>query len=135
MKVEISKEQKEALGKKIALCVDFLKKEVQPHLIPSDKIEIGMGDVLDLYITSKSIYVTKTRVINLFIIDFPIRRTLFLEKNDRKQAKKYICDVFPELAVDFLKNWEKAKIKLMKDVFDKTEEIKKLDQFVDSFKL
>lgn len=134
MKVEISKEQKAALGNKISLCVEFLKQEVQPHLISSDKVIVPMGEILDLCITSKKIYVVKTRILSLFT-DIYLRQTLTLEKKDRKDSKKYICDRYPELAVDFLKHWEEAKNRLIKEVIDKNKKINDLNSFVDQFVL
>lgn len=134
MVVEISKEQKAALGQKISLCVDFLKQDVQPHLISSDKLTIPMGEVLDLCITHKDIYVIKTRTISFFI-DFYFKRVLFLEKKNRKQAKKYICEAYPELAVDFLKHWDECKNNLLAQVAEKNKQIDSLNEFVDNFML
>lgn len=132
MKIEISKEQKEALGEKIGLCVAFLKNEVQPHIVKSDSLEVAMGDVLDLHITSSKIYVTEAKTI-IPGIDFYTKRTLLLENLGRKESKKYICEVAPELAVEFLKNWEKAKSFLSSQVSDKKKQVDKLDQFVNDF--
>lgn len=134
MKVEISKAQKEALGQKINLCVDFLKTEVQPHLVRSDKLMIPMGEILDLCITSKEIYIVRTRVVSFFI-DFYLKTVLQLEKQPRKKAKKYICEGHPELAVEFLKHWDKAKAQLIDEVLDKNKRVSDLDKFVDSFQL
>lgn len=134
MKVEISKAQKEALGNKIDLCVAFLKKEVQPHLVPTDKLVIAMGEVLDLCITSKEIYVIKTRAVSC-IATFYVRSSLLLERPGRKNSKKYICEDYPELAVEFLKHWDKAKQVLSKEVQAKEKEVSDLDNFVDSFRL
>lgn len=134
MEVEISKDQKEALSRKIRMCVDFLKSEIQPHLISSDRVVIPMGEVLDLCISRQEIYVTKTRVI-CFIIDWEFKRVLYLEKLDRKMAKKYICDAYPELAVDFLKHWENAKLNLLNQVCEKNKKIDALNTFVDNFRL
>lgn len=133
MNVEISKEQKEALAEKVSLCVEFLKREIQPHLTSKDNIEISMGDILDLCLTSKEIYVRSTRMFYVGI-DIPVRKVLYLEK-DRKTAKKYLCDVYPELAVDFLKNWDKAKEQLLRDVADKEKRVNEFNSFVDNFKL
>lgn len=134
MKVEISKEQKEALGQKIAMCVDFLKSEVQVHMVKSDTIIVSMGDFLDLYISCNKIYVTETKVLNLGF-DFYRKRTYYLEKLDPKKAKRYICDAAPELAVDFLKNWEPAKNALIAQVSDKKKKVNALNEFVDGFQL
>ena len=134
MKVEISKKQKEALGEKIGLCVDYLKKEVQPHIVKSDSIAVAMGEVLDLHITSSKIYVTAAKAV-VPGIDFYTKRTLLLENLGRKDAKKYICEAAPELAVEFLKNWEKAKISLTAQIDDKNTQVNKLDQLVNDFKI
>lgn len=134
MKVEISKSQKDALGKKIDLCVNFLKSEVQPHIVKSDTIIINMSDSLDLFITSSKIYVTETKLV-VPAVNFSRKRTLLLEKQDRKQAKSYICEVAPELAVEFLKNWETARNQLEEQVDAKTKQVDELNQFVDDFKL
>lgn len=134
MKVEISKEQKLVLGEKINLCVDFLKKQIQPHLVVKDCIVIPMGDILDLYISQKEIFVIKTQVISLGV-DFFLKKKLFLEKPGRKKAKKYICEACPELAVDFLKHWEEAKLELMSQVNDKNKKINDFNNFVDGFRL
>lgn len=134
MEVEISKEQRQALGEKVGLCVAFLKEVIQPHLIKRDKIVIPMGEVLDLCITSKELYVTRTWVVNLFI-DFYFRKVLYLEKIDRKKAKKYICEAYPELAVDFLKHWDKAKQELLEQLTVRNKQIEDLDNFVSSFRL
>lgn len=134
MKVEISRAQKEALGEKIALCVDFLKTEVQPHLVKSDKLTIPMSDILDLCITSKDIYVVRTRVISFFI-EFCFKTTLQLEKQPRNKAKKYICEKCPELAVEFLKYWDKAKSALVDDVIAKEKQVQALDSIIRGFRL
>ena len=134
MKVEISKEQKAALGTKVSLCADFLKNEIQPHIVKGDVIAVSMGDYLDLYISHDKIHVKETKIYS-FGIDIPLKRLFFLEKSDRKQAKKYICDAAPELAVEFLKNWENAKTALKKQVSDKMSKVDELDRFVEGFKL
>lgn len=134
MKVEISKEQQEALGQKVKLCLDFLKKEIQPHLVASDSVVKPMGDVLDLCITAKEIYVTRTRVVNI-LFDLEVKKKLLLEKTSRKMSKHYICEAFPELAVEFLQHWERAKADLLLEVGEKNAKIDKLDRFVNDFKL
>lgn len=134
MKVEISKEQKEALSKKIALCVDFLKLEVQPHMVNSDLITISMGEVMELCVTSKEVYIINLKPINIGI-ELCYKRKLSLDKHGSKKAKKYICDVCPELAVEFLRNWEKVRDKLMSEVIEKEKKVKDLNSFVDSFQL
>lgn len=132
MKVEISKEQKDALGEKIGLCVDYLKKEIQPHIVKSDSIEVAMGEVLDLHITSTRLYVTESRPI-ISSIGIYSKRTLLLENLGRKESKKYICEAAPEMAVEFLKNWEKAKSFLSSQVSNKKKEMDALDQLVNDF--
>lgn len=134
MKVEISKEQQEALGQKIAMCLDFLRKNIQPHLVVSDTVVKPMGDVLDLWITPKEIYVTRTRVVNM-VFDFEVKKKLLLEKTSRKMSKYYICEAFPELAVEFLQHWERVKADLLLEVGEKNAKIDKLDKFVNDFKL
>lgn len=134
MKVEISKEQKEALGEKIGLCVAFLKNEVQPHIVKTDAIEVAMGDVLDLHITSSKIFVTEAKAV-IPGIDFYTKRTLLLENLGRKDAKKYICEAAPVLAVEFLKNWEKAKIFLNSQLSNKKKQVEDLNRFVEDFRL
>ena len=134
MKVEISKEQKEALGEKIGLCLAFLKEEIQPHIVKADSIEVAMGDVLDLHITNSKIYVTEAKNILPFV-DFYKKRTLLLENLGRKDSKKYICEAAPELAVEFLKNWEKAKTFLSSQVSNKKKQVDDLNRFVEDFKL
>lgn len=133
MNVEISKEQKAALAEKISMCVEYLKAEIQPHLTSRDKLSANMGEELDLYLTSKEIFVKHTRYYSIGI-DFPVSKVLYLEK-DRKTANRYICDVEPELAVAFLENWDKAKQSLLQEVADKDAEVNKLTNFIDSFKL
>lgn len=133
MNIEISQEQKESLAKKISLCVDFLKSVVQPHLTSKDNVTVSMGSVLDLCLTSKEIYVKQTRIYNL-VVEFPVRTLYYLEQ-DKKTAKKYICEAAPELAIEFLKNWDIAKEKLMKEVNAKKEEVNKLNNIIDNFKL
>ena len=134
MNVEISKAQKEQIASKINMCVSFLKDEVQPHLTSKDNICINMCEELDLHITNKDLYVKHIRWVNLGI-DFSISKTLYLEKSDRKKAKMYICEAFPEMAIKFLEYWEKAKNQLLKEIAEKNEEIKKIDNFIDSFRL
>ena len=134
MKVEISKDQKKHLTDKISLCVEFLKEFIQPHLVSSDKICADAGKFLTLYLTSKELYVIEIRYISLGF-DIPIYRTWYLEKSDRKKAKKYLCDVRPELAVEFLKNWETVRNQLTHEVKVKTDTVNKLDTFIDSFTL
>lgn len=133
MKTEISQAQKESMGQKLSLCLEFLKQEIQPHLIDDDQIEVAMGDSMDLCLTRDAIFVKYTRWVSLGF-DVPISKNLYLEK-DRKTAKKYICDVEPELAVEFLQRWASAKESLLKEVKAKNEEIDMLNNIIDSFKL
>lgn len=134
MKVEISKEQKEALGKKIDLCVDFLKKEVQPHVVKSDILEVFVQEELFLFVTSSKIYATASVPV-IPGVDLCLKKVLLLENPGRKQAKKYICEANPELAVVFLKNWERVKSQLIAQVAEKTKKVDELNQFVDNFEL
>lgn len=133
MRVEISQEQKESLAGKIDLCVEFLKSTIQPHLTSKDNISVSMGPVLDLYLTRNSLYVKQTRFYN-FGFDFPVSTVFYLER-DKKTARKYICEAAPDLAVEFLKNWDKAKSQLMNEVNEKNEEVDKLNSFIDNFEL
>ena len=134
MEVEITREQKDALAKKIGLCVDFLKTEVQPHLIPSDKLKIEMSEILDLYITRSELYVVRNRTVN-FLTDINLKSNFYLEKLDRKKSKQFICDACPELAVDFLKHWPVAKNRLIDEVVAKNKKISELNDFVDNFEI
>lgn len=133
MKVEISKSQKEALGEKLTLCVSFIKSKVQPHIIKGDTIIVNMGDMLDLCITDTKLYVYEPKTI-IPGLDLYAKKVMYLEK-DRKHARKYICDACPELAVEFLKNWDKAKAELVRQVKDKTNKVDELNEFVDSFEI
>ena len=138
MVVEISNEQKAEIAEKIELCVEFLKQEVQPHLVVSDKISVSVTPDLDLFITHKDLYVKETRVISLPFWEPCYTRTLYLEKPARKKSKKnkkYICDNFPEQAVEFLKGWEKAKLQLLEEVSDKIQKVDNLNDFINGFRL
>lgn len=134
MKVEISKAQKEALGQKINLCVTFLKNEVQPHIVKSDTIVVNMSDYLDLYITNSRIYVTETKPL-IPGIDLYRKRVLFLERPVRKNASKYICEACPDRALEFLKNWDRAKATLSQQVEEKKKQVEDFNRFVDDFQL
>lgn len=134
MKVEISKDQRELLGAKVSLCLNFLKEQIQPHLVSKDRIVIPMGEVLDLCITKEECFVIRTRVISLGI-DVFLRTKLYLDKANRKKAKKYICDACPELAVEFLKYWNDAKRELMEQVNEKNKQIADFHSFVNGFQL
>lgn len=136
MVVEISKAQKEVLSEKIKLCVDFLKNEVQHHLVSTDKISVSVGVDIDLFITSKDLYVVETRLVPILFMEPSFTRTMYLEKPEKKsKKKKYICEDYPELAVEFLKNWEKAKAFLMEEVAKKVKKVDDLNSFIDNFQL
>lgn len=138
MIVEISNEQKVEIAEKIALCVEFLKHEVQPHLVVSDKISVTVTPDLDLFITHKDLYVKETCVLCLPFWEPCYTRTLYLEKPERKsrkKSKKFICDNYPEQAVEFLKGWEKAKLHLLEEVSDKIKRVDILNNFINDFKL
>lgn len=137
MVVEISNEQKVEIAEKIALCVEFLKKEIQPHLVVSDKISVEVSSDLDLFITHNNLYVQETCVISLPFWEPCYTRTLYLEKPERKnnKKKKFICENRPELAVEFLKGWEKTKLQLLTEVSEKIKKVDTLNNFINDFKL
>ncbi len=135
MVVEISKEQKEMLSKKLSLCVDFIKNEVQPHMVANDKISFAVGSTLELVITSKEMYLKNSKVISLVLWEPELAKVYYLEKQEKSKKKKYVCDVFPELAVEFLKNWEKAKEFLLNEVSSKKTKEENLNSFINDFKL
>ena len=134
MKVEISKEQRDALGKKIELCVDFLRKEVQPHIVRNDKIEVAMSSTMDLLLTDSRIYVTESVPI-VPGLDFCRKKVWLLENPGRKKDKQYICEANPDLAVEFLKCWKAAKAELEKQISTKNKQVDELNQFVEEFHL
>lgn len=134
MKVEISKAQRELLGTKVSLCLNFLKEQIQPHLVSKDRLVIPMGEVLDLCITEAEIYIIRTRVVSLGV-DVFLKSRLYLDKSNRKKAKKYICEACPELAVEFLKHWDSAKRELMGQVNEKNKQIADFHSFVNGFQL
>lgn len=135
MTIEISKEQKEVIAGKIAMCLDFLKSEVQPHLIHKDKIVVDAGDTLELHITDTDICVKEVRVVS-FGVDVTLKKTFTLEKDKRnsKKNKNYICESHPEAAIDFLKHWESVKATLMVEVAEKNKEVDKINDFIENFK-
>lgn len=133
MKMEISQAQKDSMGQKLGLCVEFLKREIQPHLIDNDIVTVSMGELMDLCLTRNDIYVKLTRWVS-FGVDVPLSKRLYLEKS-RKNAKKYICDAEPDLAVEFLQRWSSAKESLLKEVNAKNDEVNKLNNIIDGFKL
>ena len=134
MNVEISKIQKESISQKLALCVEFLKQHVQPHLMRNEKREIDVCDDLVLCVSADKLYVKCIRFINLGFC-FEFSRILYLDKSKGSNAKKFICDVSPELAVAFLQNWDKTKNELSKLVAEKIKETDSLNQLIDNFKL
>ena len=135
MVVEISNEQKAVLAEKISLCVEFLKENIQPHLVSGDTVSVSVGVNLDLIITNKSLYVQELREVDLFIWEYTSKHTVYLEKDEKSKKKKFICEDFPELAVEFLRNWEKAKTYLLNEVANKKKKISELDNFIDNFQL
>lgn len=134
MNVEITSEQKKIISDKIAMCVDFLKSIVQPHIIKDDKVVVRLDENLDLVVTPEEIYVRETRIIS-FIIEIERYCSYNLEKSNNKKSKKYICDTNPDLAVVFLQNWEKAKNALLDEVDTKNQQIDVLDDFINNFRL
>lgn len=135
MVVEITKEQKTQLAEKTELCVDYLKKEVQPHLVPTDTLSVAVSADLELFITSKNLFVKAAAPISLGFWEIPFSRVVYLEKQTKSKKKKYICEFFPELAVEFLKNWDKTKDRLINEIATKVKKEEDLNSFIDSFKL
>ena len=133
MNIDFTQEQKKLIGEKLAQCVRYLKTEVQPHLTRQDNLSIGVGEGLELKLTCKEMYVEKASVFNMGI-DLTRRQTFLLEKpQNRKGAKKYLCDAAPDLAFEFLQNWESAKKELETEVDAKKEEVAELNSFIDNF--
>ena len=147
MNIEISKEQKASLAEKMALCVEFLKKEVQPHLTSTDKVVLSacnsfsFGKELELHITSKTLSIIEinSRVIgfDFFSFDMPSKHKYTLEKknSNSKNNKQYICEAYPEAAIEFLKNWDNIKNNLMTEVNLKKQEVDKINNFIDNFEI
>lgn len=135
MVVEITKEQKAQLAEKIGMCVDYLKKEVQPHLVPTDTVSVVVGIDSELFITNKNLYVKESRLISLGFWEPSVSRVVYLEPQEKSKKKKYICEDFPELAVEFLKNWQKTKEFLSSEVAKKVKKEDDLNNFIDDFKL
>ena len=135
MVVEISKEQKAALAEKVALCVDFIKDTVQPHLVDGDTISVVMSDNLELLVSNKAMSVCIYKRKDLYVTVLSFKKTACLVESDKTKKKKFLCEDYPELAVEFLKNWEKAKTYLEKQVADKNKKVDELNDFVTSFKL
>ncbi len=135
MVVEISKEQKAALAEKVALCVDFIKETVQPHLVDGDTVSVVLSDNLELLVSNKSLSVCIYKRKDLYITVLSLKKMACLEETGKSRKKKFLCEDYPELAVEFLKNWEKAKTYLEKQVADKNKKVDELNNFVTSFKL
>lgn len=143
MNIEISKEQKANLSQKMSLCVDFLKKEIQPHLIRKDKIVLPAGDTgLELCITSSHIYINHCGAHSLLpdsvslSIDIPFQRKYSVESRNKhnKRDKNYICEACPEAAIEFLSYWVKIKATLLAEVAEKNKEVSKINNFIDDFR-
>lgn len=134
MNIDISKEQKAALSQKVSLCVEYLKKEIQPNLASKDKIILSINDDLDLYLTNKKFYIKQTHILDFNIISFPLYKRFLLEKTS-KTSKKFICTAAPEFALEFLKQWDKMKYRLQEKVIANTAETDQLNDFIDNFKL
>lgn len=132
MNIDISREQKEALTQKVALCAEYIKNEVQPNLASKDNIVINIDEFLDLYLTNKKCYIKQIRIIDFNFFELPLQKVFYLEKISKK-VKKYICTSAPELAVEFLKQWDKIKYKLQEKVIKNTSESKQLNDFIDTF--
>lgn len=133
MNIEISKEQKEGLTQHLNLCVEFMKKEIQPYLTSTDNIVISVGEYLDLCLTCKKMYIKETRFWDLNFVEIPVYKTYYLERNN-KSVKKYVCVAAPEIALEFLKQWDKIKYTLQEKKIQKTTEINNLNDFIDNFK-
>ena len=137
MNIEFSQEQKEAIAEKMELCASFLKTDIQPYLTSNDNLVVDMGEFIELCVTKNSMYVKQTRVLDLRFFEVPLNKVFYLEKNRKsvKKSKHYICFAAPALAVEFLQQWEKTKNFLQEKVDKKNEEVKKLDSFIDNFKI
>lgn len=144
MNIEISKEQKANLSQKMSLCVEFLKKEIQPHLTRKDKIVLPAGDTgLELCITSSVIYINHCGAHSLLpdslslSIDIPFQHKYSVEKckKHNKKDKNYICEACPEAAIEFLSHWDKIKTTLLTEVAEKNKKVGQINDFIDNFRL
>lgn len=144
MNIEISKEQKANLSIKMSLCVDFLKKEIQPHLTRKDRVVVPAGDSgLELCITSSLIYINHCGARSLlpdsisFNLDIPFQKkySVVKSKNRNKKDKNYICEACPEAAIEFLSHWDKIKTTLLTDVAEKNKKVGAINDFIDNFRL
>lgn len=135
MVVEISKEQKAALAEKVALCVAFIQDTVQPHLVDGDTVSVVVSDTLELLISNKSMSVCIYNRMDLYVTVLTLKKTACLVEAEKTKKKKFLCEDYPELAVEFLKNWEKTKAYLEKQVADKNKKVDDLNNFVTSFQL
>lgn len=150
MKIKINKEQILNIAEKMLLCVDFLKKEVQPHLIKNDKIVVPVGNEgelelrgdLELHITRKKLYILHIIYYSIgpesWGFAIPQTKPYTLEKNKKCNNKKdsqYICEGFPEAAIEFFKHWDSIKEYLLQEVATKNQEVAKINNVIDNFRL
>lgn len=134
MNVEINKEQRELISSKISLCLEFLKREVQPHIIDRDNVCVPIVDGLDLLISNSEVYIRKTSV-KYLVIEIETSKKYYLERFVNNKSKKYICDEVPEMAVVFLQNWDNVKKSLLDQVYAKNKVEEDLNNFVNNFHL
>lgn len=134
MNIDISKEQKEALTKKVALCVEYIKNDVQPYLTSKDNIVINIDEFLDFCLTNKDYYIKQTRILDCNFFEVPLNKIFYLDKRP-KAVKKYVCLTAPEIALAFLKQWDKIKHDLNDKVIQNTSDTNKLNDFIDNFKI
>lgn len=134
MNVEINKEQRELISSKISLCLEFLKREVQPHIIDGDNVCVPIVDGLDLLISNSEVYIRKTSV-KYLVIEIETSKKYYLERFANNKSKKYICDEVPEMAVVFLQNWDNVKKSLLDQVYAKNKVEEDLNNFVNNFHL
>ena len=135
MVVEISKEQKALLAEKVALCVDFIKDTVQPHLVDGDTIPVVVSDDLELLVSNKSLFVRIYTRMDLYLTVLTLKKTACLVESEKTKKMKFLCEDYPELAVEFLKHWDKVKGYLELQVSEKVKKVDDLDKFVSGFQL
>ena len=135
MVVEISKEQKALLAEKVALCVAFIKDTVQPHLVDGDTVSVVISDSLELLVSNKSVSVCIYSRMDLYLTVLTFKKMACLVESEKTKKMRFLCEDYPELAVEFLKNWEKTKAYLEKQVADKNKKVDDLNNFVSTFRL
>ena len=136
MNIDITKNQQEIIAANVDLCMNFIKNDIQPHLTSSDRISVDVCDDLLLCLTNNSAHIVKTVTHTLFLdFSFKTKQTFILEKGTSKKEKKYLCEKSPELAYEFLQNWQSVKEDLLAEVNTKKEEVGELNDFIGSFKV